>query len=263
MTICRFIGQRGTVAAAATAVALAAWPVSGKAQTVVVTKADCQRLVRHVPSPDVEYRPGQDAHGRPVVPADLNGGYGDIKPPEVITFQVKVNLRGPETDAQAASAAVAAADKAATAAAVAGSAADTAEIAAAANPDNADLAAAAAETRSAANAAASAVTAGDKSAAATEAAQAAAAASAALPGDAGLASIAQAAGTAAQDASGANDQLNAAFRKAGRVGQFYGEPVVGNVVFKNGQVYYNDRPLLDPEQAQLAAACQKILKEHK
>ncbi|HLF58504.1 MAG TPA: hypothetical protein VI732_02635 [Alphaproteobacteria bacterium] len=245
----------------------AIFPGSAAAETVVITRADCQRLVRHVPAPDVEYQAGKDAYGRDVVPADLNGGYGDIKPPEVITFQLKVNLRnfqgGPEADAQAASAAVGASTKAATAASLALIAASTAETAAAADPGNAELAAAATETRAAATAANAAVTAGDKSAAAANAANAAAAASALAPGDPDLAEAAQAVGTAAQDAAQANDALNRQFRSAERIGQFYGEPVVGNVTVKGDQVYFNDRPILDPEQAELAAACQKVLKPQK
>jgi hypothetical protein len=238
---------------------------SAAAETVVISKADCQRLVRHVPAADVEYQAGKDAYGRPVAPADLNGGYADIKPPETIAFQIKVNLRnfqgGPQADAQAASAAVAAATKGANAAAAAAAAASTAQAAATANPTNTALAAAAAQTRTAADAATAAVTAGDKSSAASAAAQAAAAASAALPGDAGLAAAAQAAGSAAQDATSANEQLNAQYKKAERIGQFYGEPVVGNVTVKGDQVFFNDRPLLDLEQAELSAACQKVLKE--
>lgn len=38
----------------------------------------CQALTRHRPAPDVEYRPGVDVHGRPVVPADLPGSAGTI-----------------------------------------------------------------------------------------------------------------------------------------------------------------------------------------
>src|SRR3546814_15670542 len=41
--------------------------------TTSITEDDCARLVPHVPAPDVEYRPGVDAAGRPVAPADLPG----------------------------------------------------------------------------------------------------------------------------------------------------------------------------------------------
>ncbi len=233
------------------------------AETVVITRSDCARLVKHVPAPDVAYKAGEDAYGRPVVPADLNGGYGDIKPPDVITFDIQVNLRnfqgGPEADAQAHSAAVTAANKSANAAGLALIAASTAESAATANPDNAALGAAAAATRTAATSATAAVAAGDKSAAAVQAANSAAAASAALPGDPDLAEAAQELGASAQDATQANDALNQKFRSAERIGQYLGQPVVGNVTVVGDQVFFNNRPLQDPEQAELAVQCQKVL----
>ncbi len=40
---------------------------------VTITRADCARLVEHVPSADVAYQPGVDAYGRAVAPADLPG----------------------------------------------------------------------------------------------------------------------------------------------------------------------------------------------
>ena len=239
---------------------------NASAADAVVTKSDCEKLVRFVPAGGVEYKAGEDAYGRPVTPADLNGG-PVIKAPDVITFNVQVNLRnfqrGPEADAQAHSAAVAAANKAASAAGLALIAASTAESASTANPDNVALADAAAATRSAATAATAAVTAGDKSAAAAEAAASAAAASAALPSDPDLATAAQAVGTASQDATQANDALNQSFRSAERIGQYLGEPVVGNIVIKNNQVYFNNQPLIQPEEAEVAAACQKLLKNER
>ncbi len=42
-----------------------------EAQTLSVSAAECAQLVRHVPAPDVAYRPGVDVSGRPVAPADL------------------------------------------------------------------------------------------------------------------------------------------------------------------------------------------------
>lgn len=41
---------------------------------VRVTAEDCRRLVAHEPSADVTYKPGVDARGKPVAPADLGGG---------------------------------------------------------------------------------------------------------------------------------------------------------------------------------------------
>ncbi|MGQ0664330.1 MAG: hypothetical protein ACT4P2_12265 [Pseudomonadota bacterium] len=61
------------------------------AQTVSVTAADCRRLVRHQPAPDVAFRPGVDVRGRPVAPADLYAG-PEIRPPETFSFDVTVDL---------------------------------------------------------------------------------------------------------------------------------------------------------------------------
>lgn len=233
------------------------------AETVVITKADCQRLVKYIPEAGVAYEPGKDVYGRKVAPADLGGGYGWIKPPEAITFDMQVNLRnfrgGPAADAQAQTAAVDAATKAANAAAVSGLAASEAETASAADPGNADLATAALATRAAATAANNAVAAGEKSAAASEAATSAAAASAADPGNNALAAVADSLGTASQTAVQASTGVNAEFKKAARVDQFFGWPVVGNVTVVGDQVYWNGRPLENPEQAEIEAACRKAL----
>lgn len=59
--------------------------------TVTITKSDCQRLVKHVPAPDVAYRPGVDVRGRPVAPADLDGAVR-INVPETIVIDVEVDL---------------------------------------------------------------------------------------------------------------------------------------------------------------------------
>ena len=62
------------------------------AETVVsLDRRDCARLVRYTPAPDVAYRPGVDAHGRKVVPADL-GGTGEIALPTRFEIPIKVDL---------------------------------------------------------------------------------------------------------------------------------------------------------------------------
>ncbi len=71
---------------------LCADPRVGAAQTVSITRADCARLVAHVPPPDVAYTPGVDVYGRPVEPADLPGA-PRIQLPETITFDVAADLR--------------------------------------------------------------------------------------------------------------------------------------------------------------------------
>jgi hypothetical protein len=248
--------------AAAAALVLLAGPALGQ-QTVIITRADCLRLVEHLPTPDVEYRPGVDVRGRPVAGADLDGGYAHVEPPDAIAFPLAVELRnflgGPEADAQAASAASAAADKALAAARLADSAASQAEAAAAADPGNAELAAGASAARRSSEAANAAVTAEDKAAGAAGAATGARAAAAADPDNAALASAAAAAEGAARDAAAASAGLDEAFTDAARSGEFLGEPVIGWVTVTDHQVTYNGRPLMDEERAALAAACQKVL----
>ncbi len=117
--------------------AIAAWAAMFAAATAVaeetkitITKKDCRRLVRHTASADVAYRPGVDAYGRTVVPADA-GGRVPLKLPDVFEFNIDIDIRkylgGPEDDEAAASAAVIAADKATTAATSAATAATAAE----------------------------------------------------------------------------------------------------------------------------------------
>ncbi len=77
---------------AALAVALAAVPAAAHEKaTVAVTRADCARLVEHVPGPDVAYRPGVDVYGREVAPADL-GGAPRIELPEAILIDIEIDL---------------------------------------------------------------------------------------------------------------------------------------------------------------------------
>ena len=59
-------------------------------QPLYVTRQDCARLAAHHPDPGVEYKPGQDVHGRYVAPADLPG-QGGISLPDKIEFDLKLN----------------------------------------------------------------------------------------------------------------------------------------------------------------------------
>jgi hypothetical protein len=59
--------------------------------TVRVTREDCARLVEHRPDRDVAYQPGVDAHGRPVVPADLEES--QIVLPENIAIVITVEIQ--------------------------------------------------------------------------------------------------------------------------------------------------------------------------
>ena len=59
------------------------------AADVAISERDCERLLKHEPAPDVTYQPGVDVHGRPVAPADLNGG-NQIELPDVIYIPIEV-----------------------------------------------------------------------------------------------------------------------------------------------------------------------------
>jgi hypothetical protein len=63
-------------------------PLSTK---VIISGQDCQRLVKHIPSPDVSYKPGVDVHGKPVAPADLPGSGGTFQLPDHIEFNYTIN----------------------------------------------------------------------------------------------------------------------------------------------------------------------------
>lgn len=55
--------------------ALACFAEPALALTITVDDAACRSFATHRPAPGVEYRPGVDVRGRPVVPADLNQGF--------------------------------------------------------------------------------------------------------------------------------------------------------------------------------------------
>jgi hypothetical protein len=73
---------------------VSAFAASASADTVIVTREGCAALQRYVPSPDVEYRPGRDVvNGKPVAPADLDGGAPPIKLPDEIEVVISVELQ--------------------------------------------------------------------------------------------------------------------------------------------------------------------------
>ena len=65
---------------------------SAAAQTVTVTAEDCARLTQHVPDSDVAYKPGVDADGDKVAPADLGGGL-KIEPPKEFSIPITMDLQ--------------------------------------------------------------------------------------------------------------------------------------------------------------------------
>ncbi len=50
----------------------------------------CQMIVAHQPSDDVEYKPGVDVNGKPVVEADINPS--PVEMPEQLSFDITVDL---------------------------------------------------------------------------------------------------------------------------------------------------------------------------
>lgn len=66
-------------------------PAMAAAETVVISRDDCLRVLRHVPSADVTYTPGVDARGRKVAPADLEGT-SPLQLPETFTFDINIDV---------------------------------------------------------------------------------------------------------------------------------------------------------------------------
>ena len=74
------------------ALALSSPLQAAKGATITITRQDCTRVVRHVPAPDVAYRPGVDVRGRKVAPADLDGGF-KVTPPKEFDIPITVDLQ--------------------------------------------------------------------------------------------------------------------------------------------------------------------------
>jgi len=62
-----------------------------QADPVSLNASDCQRLVRHVPTDDVSYKPGVDVRGNAVASADLGGGY-NLAIPDEIHIDIGIDL---------------------------------------------------------------------------------------------------------------------------------------------------------------------------
>lgn len=76
---------------AALAGLLLAAPALAQAPQVTIAESECRNLTIHTPSPDVKYRPGTDAQGRAVAPADL-GNRQRFQPPKEFTIDVTRRL---------------------------------------------------------------------------------------------------------------------------------------------------------------------------
>lgn len=58
---------------------------------VLISKKDCDRVIRHVPADAVAFKPGVDVRGNSVASADLNGG-SSIAMPDVIEFNLTIDV---------------------------------------------------------------------------------------------------------------------------------------------------------------------------
>ncbi len=67
--------------------------VPAAAELVVISRADCARVVAHEPAPDVAYRPGVDTRGRAVAPADLDDNVSLDLDADDIVVDIAVPLR--------------------------------------------------------------------------------------------------------------------------------------------------------------------------
>ena len=64
---------------------------AASAEKLAVTKNDCNAVVAHVADAGVEYKPGVDVRGRPVVPADV-GGSTQLNLPDEISIDIGIDL---------------------------------------------------------------------------------------------------------------------------------------------------------------------------
>lgn len=63
---------------------------AAKADMLMIDDTACHAIVRHVPDAGVEYKPGVDVRGKPVVEADLNPS--PVKLPEIIRFDLTADV---------------------------------------------------------------------------------------------------------------------------------------------------------------------------
>lgn len=69
----------------------AAFPAAAEESFLTISEGDCARLARHYPADDVTFQPGRDVRGKPVAPADLNGGNALVMP-EAVVIPIEVDL---------------------------------------------------------------------------------------------------------------------------------------------------------------------------
>lgn len=73
-------------------VGLAGGPSIAAERTVAIARSDCELAVRYVTPAGVDYQPGVDVHGHPVVPADLDEARR-LQLPESIPVVIGEDLR--------------------------------------------------------------------------------------------------------------------------------------------------------------------------
>lgn len=66
--------------------------VMGAEPVVIISRSDCARMTAHRPAADATYKPGVDAQGRAVAPADLPGT-AQIAIPDEIAIDITVDLQ--------------------------------------------------------------------------------------------------------------------------------------------------------------------------
>jgi len=66
-------------------------PANPDVRRVIISRAQCRELQRHEPRDDVTFKPGVDVRGKPVAPADLNGG-SSLQLPDEISFDLTVRM---------------------------------------------------------------------------------------------------------------------------------------------------------------------------
>jgi hypothetical protein len=71
--------------------AAALTPAAADDAKLRITKADCNRLVKHQPAPGAAYRSGVDAHGRAVPGAEIEGA-ARIDKAEDVVIVIDINL---------------------------------------------------------------------------------------------------------------------------------------------------------------------------
>lgn len=66
-------------------------PSRAAERTIAVARSDCRLAIEHAAAADVDFEPGVDVHGRPVVPADIERS--GIALPDIVSVFVSAEVR--------------------------------------------------------------------------------------------------------------------------------------------------------------------------